>query len=223
MKIRLYINADFTDAIALDAKQINYLKNVLRLQAGKQVFIFNGRDGEYSATITDLHKKHGTIQPTKQIRPQAITPYKALFFAPIKPQRLEFMLEKCTELGVTDFYPVITEYTSIRKINQRRLLDICIEAAEQCECINIPTIHDLQKLNKAILCHNDTIAFCDEAGADAKLKDINTNSILIGPEGGFSKTERDWLTNQPNITPVTLGNNILRAETAAIVACGICQ
>ncbi|MDP2194157.1 MAG: RsmE family RNA methyltransferase, partial [Alphaproteobacteria bacterium] len=180
--------------------------------------------GEFLCEISDIHKKGVDICVLKQIRKAEQCPQLHLAFAPIKNDRLHFMIEKATELGVTILQPVITQHTIVHRVNVDKLIRIAIEASEQCERLCIPKVLEPLKLVDYIqsLENPKTIAWAWER---METKDLNTKQspdhptpltgLFIGPEGGFSQDEVSLLQN--HCTPISLGQNILRAETAAIV------
>ena len=203
----------------------HYLKNVLRRQHGAPLRVFNGQDGEFAATL-HLDKKSATIVTGEILRP--FTPRARdihLLFAPIKKDAQDFMIEKCVELGVTHFHPVLTRQTVVRDLNEKRVMRQITEAAEQCERLDIPDLAPTQKLEE-ILRHwpEDIMLYAAVERLDAphliKQEIPAKAGIIIGPEGGFNEEERDLMSSHPAIRPVSLGTNILRAETAAIISAG---
>ncbi len=217
---RLYLNASFEEnaKISLNLEHSHYLKNVLRKNEGAVLRVFNGQNGEWLALIDALGKKSGDIILTEQIKEQTNAPAPLnLFFSPIKKQRMDFLIEKAVELGVTGLYPVIMNRTENRKLNESRMNAQIIEAAEQCERLDLPILHPSQKLNDIL---GQDLFMCLERKAGAKpissysYKD--GASFIIGPEGGFDTQETKLLLANEKITAINLGDNILRAETAAI-------
>ena len=206
--------------LSLSTEQSHYLMHVMRCKVQDTIHLFNGKDGEFFFQITDI-RKHGVIGTIIScLFGQKKLPSLTLIFAPIKQERLSFMIEKATELGVTHFQPVLTEYTSMKRVNCERILRIATEAAEQCERMCVPTCGALLPLmhymqNKIDEIH---IAFAYERLAtDVKTIpfDKKMNALLIGPEGGFSADEVLLLSEK--CRPISLGTLILRAETAAII------
>jgi 16S rRNA (uracil1498-N3)-methyltransferase len=211
--------------------QANYLKNVLRLTPGAAILVFNGRDGEWRATLAAKGKRDVTLVIGEQTRPQASAPDVDYLFAPLKRARLDYMVQKATEMGAARLRPVMTQHTIAERINLDRMRANAIEAAEQCGILHIPEIVAPEKLT-AVVAAWDTrrlLIFCDESAADAS--PITTLSrlprrpraVLIGPEGGFSADERALLLRQPFVTPISLGPRILRADTAAVAALALVQ
>lgn len=234
---RLFIEADLRvgKSFKLDMSQNNYLLNVMRKKEGDQVILFNGRDGAFLAEIAEAHRKGSTIAVISVLAKQ--TPASDLWyiFAPLKAGRLDYMVQKATEMGVGHLQPVITQHTQLvgpLKIDKIRAN--VIEAAEQCEILNLPKVHDQVSLVDLIANwrtnHADRkLVFADEgAPADAAapgLMEIKDQPIalLIGPEGGFSADERQLLLAQDFCVPISLGPRILRADTAAVAALAIIQ
>jgi 16S rRNA (uracil1498-N3)-methyltransferase len=223
MTPRLYINTSLKQGsqIQLEDSQLHYLRNVLRLTLGSPLQLFNGRDGEWEAHIETYSKKSGTLICNKRLRDQRAEVPLTLMCALIKPARLEFLIEKATELGISDIQPLVTDRCSIRKLNTERLLAHAVEAAEQSERLTIPKIHHILSLREAVLAHEQDILWADESREQKgtiveTLKSYPIRALLIGPEGGFSQPEKEFLLSQPKVHPVHMGPLILRAETAGI-------
>ena len=210
-------------ASALSSGQVNYLRNVLRLGPGDMIRAFNGRDGEWLAEIVDLSKKGGTVEARENIRQQGGHGRAVhLLFAPLKKKRMDFVIEKCTELGVTDFHPIVTNRTEVRSLKTDRVQAQIIEACEQSERLSVPRLHDVVALDRKIAAWKETahIIGCVER-ADAPhlsdLQDQDDMAFLIGPVGGFDDGEREILLQNAKIQPVSLGDQVLRAETASMM------
>ena len=239
---RLYIDAPLAegDGVALTAEQAHYLKNVLRRTPGAPLRLFNGRDGEFAAEFAALGKKGAAAAVRAKTREQEDEPDLALVFAPVKRPALETIVQKATEIGVRRLIPVLTERTVAQKLNLDRLRAIAVEAAEQCGRLTVPSVGEPVKLGKALETWpaGAKLLFCDEAGDDEAeewggregraaplleaLKTVesaaNAWGVLIGPEGGFSASERSHLRALDWVVPATLGPRILRADTAALAA-----
>lgn len=205
--------------IELEAAQAHYLHNVIRKKEGDLVRLFNGHDGEWLCTLEMLNKRQASVRVIEQILEQPQNQRAVhLFFAPIKKNRQDWMIEKSVELGVTDFHPVLTQNTEVRKINTDRMTHQIFEAAEQCERLTIPALHPLIKLDQAL--SNAVQIFSCLERFDAP--DIGSQrpeadfGFLIGPEGGFTIDEKEQIAGKT--TPVSLGDTILRCETAAVKA-----
>ena len=231
--IRLHVAAEIAQdvALGLDHGQSHYLTSVMRRAVGDEVLVFNGRDGEWRATIEVAGKRGVILRPTVQERPQAFGPDLDLVIALVKRSRVETIVEKAAELGARRVRLVVTERTNAERTRIDRLSAIAAEAAEQTGRLDVPEIVEPVKLAKLIEGWDASrrLLFCDEAG-DAKpvLAALDGGppapwAILIGPEGGFSPAEREALRNLPYATPATLGPRILRADTAAISALTLWQ
>lgn len=220
---RLYVTPDLSigASIVLTDTQTHYLKNVMRMTAGNAVRVFNGRDGEWYATIEIFEKKKSVLALVAQTRPQ---PPKRrpvhLLFAPIKKPRLEWLIEKAVELGATDLHPIITQHTEIRQINDGRTTAQIVEAVEQCERLDIPCLHDITPLKTKLGAWPKDIPLlvgmerAEAPSLRSALPSSGPLAFLVGPEGGFSAEERGWPENLTFLKPVSLGPDILRSETA---------
>jgi len=231
---RLFIDTAMSAGaeIALDKDQTNYLVNVLRRGAGDQCMVFNGRDGAFLAEIAQASKKTVTLTLVEQSAAQ--TPPADLWygFAPIK--RLDYIVQKATEMGAGTIQPVITRYVQNPKLNHDKLAANAIEAAEQCEVLSVPRIAPAIAFARLIETwsevHGDRVlVFCDEESASSSPVDTLAGlegrriGLIIGPEGGFAPEERDMLRAQSYVTPISLGPRILRADTAAVAAMAVIQ
>tara|TARA_R110002124_G_scaffold287216_1_gene471499 strand:- start:192299 stop:193045 length:747 start_codon:yes stop_codon:yes gene_type:complete len=224
--IRIYIDAPLAQDVsaALSTAQAHYFHNVMRKNAGDMIRVFNGHDGEWLCQIERLNKKNGQVLAQKQLKPQredSAQPDQniTLIFAPIKKQRLDFLIEKAVELGVTSLQPVLTQNTEMRKINAERIEAQIIEAAEQCERLDIPNLLPLTTLEKAAPQHPliyAAIERLDDTPHIVEVTDTSKCALLIGPEGGFTADEITWLSTLKQVTAVGLGSRIMRAETAAL-------
>ncbi|PIE10198.1 MAG: 16S rRNA (uracil(1498)-N(3))-methyltransferase [Rhodobacterales bacterium] len=230
MTIRLYLDHPLGAAqtVPLDPAQAHYLFGVMRRSVGDDLRVFNGRDGEWRAEITEAAKRRGTLHITDQTAPQKNPPDLWLLFAPIKKARTDFIVEKAAEMGAARICPVQTDFTNSERIRQDRLQAHAVEAAEQCGGTFVPEVAGLSKLS-GLLDHwpeDRQLMFCDEmlAGEAQTLPDQpGPWAILIGPEGGFSEAERARLRAAPFAHPVSLGPRILRADTAAVAALTLWQ
>lgn len=242
---RLHVDSELAPGarLKLGPEQSHYLARVLRLPEGAAVRLFNARDGEYFAEITEAAKKCVTLVAGRQLRPTASAPDLWLLFAPIRKSLTDLIIEKSVELGVSKILPVRTMWTNGPPVRSDRLERIIIEAAEQTERLDIPELLAEQALADVIggWPSDRKIYYCDEAGEESEAAwGGNRNrappmlevlaggrsgpvAILIGPEGGFAPEERKDLRNRPYVAPVSLGPRILRAETAAIAALTLWQ
>jgi len=234
--------------ITLDKSQAHYLRHVLRLKAGDGVLVFNGRDGEWRATLA-LSGKRTTLALREQARPQTAPLDLHYLFAPLKHERLDYMVQKAVEMGVSRLQPVLTQHTQVKRVNVARMRANAIEAAEQCGVLSLPEISEPTTFRRAIAARKPDrlLVFCDEdaeatnpvaALADARLapstmlpltmpeaggRQAPALALLVGPEGGFAEDERAALQKLPNIVRLSLGPRILRADTAAVAALALIQ
>lgn len=194
----------------------------MRRPDGAKLRVFNGRDGEWGGSLTYDGKKDSRLTLDVQIRPQGVrTPLLHLIFAPIKKDRMDFMIEKAVELGASALHPVLTQYTTVRDINPDRVTRQMQEAAEQSERLDVPELHKLAPLRDFARSWDASIpVFAALERFDAPLIGRQPppaeSGLLIGPEGGWSDEERDMLLALPFIRPASLGDQILRSETAAL-------
>lgn len=207
--------------IELTSAQAHYLHNVMRRKTDDHIRLFNGRDGEWLATIGDISKKSAAVLLNEQLLEQPTDSRRVhLAFAPIKKHRQDWLIEKAVELGATDFHPILTQNTEIRKIKEERVRQQIFEAAEQCERLEIPRLHEMRKLDQFLVDvpKDQRILSCIERCEYTKEIKASPESVtvLIGPEGGFTAEEKEALVEKT--IPVTLGDTVLRCETAAVKA-----
>jgi len=236
-KARLFVEDDIAEGQTLTPgrDQQHYLLNVMRLGDGDIVAIFNGRDGEWHATLHRDARRACHLLAKTRTRAQQASPDLWLIFAPVKKARLDFIAQKASEMGCSRIWPVRTDHCQVARVNDDRMLANAIEAAEQTERLDIAEIMAFSPLSEALsACGDDrTVLFCDEASAgDAgsnaitrltAAAPVGRAAVLIGPEGGFSAAERVHLSGLRNSLKLSLGPRILRADTAAIAALTCCQ
>jgi 16S rRNA (uracil1498-N3)-methyltransferase len=228
---RLHVDAPLGSGarITLDGDQANYLRSVLRLKAGDAVLIFNGREGEWRATLAEAGRRGAALAVSEQTRAQTMAFDLHYLFAPLKHARLDFMVQKAVEMGAARLQPVLTRHTQVSRINLERMRANAIEAAEQCGILTLPDIAEPLSLEAALAARDAArlLVFCDEAAEVtdpvAALASVGGNrpmplAVLVGPEGGFSEDERAMLLRLPNVVQLALGPRILRADTAAVAA-----
>jgi 16S rRNA (uracil1498-N3)-methyltransferase len=226
--------------VALDPAQGHYLSGVLRLAAGDRVLAFNGTGGEWHCTFAPVGKK-SALRVDHQLRPQTPPGDLHYLFAPLKRARLDYMVQKAVEMGVSRLQPVMSRHTQAERINLERMRANAIEAAEQCGILSIPEIMPPLALERAIaaLAPERHLVFCDEdappgdpvaaltrdlaAAPGGPVPPHRPLAVLIGPEGGFDDAERAYLARRPHTSRITLGPRILRADTAAVAALAIVQ
>ena len=233
-KPRLFVDAALAagETVALERSQSNYLGNVLRLSAGDTILVFNGRDGEWQASIAG-RKRPDSLNIVTQTRPQDRLPDLACIFAPLKHARLDYMVQKAVEMGASSLQPVLTRFTQIARVNGERMRANVIEAAEQCGILSLATVTEPVTLDRYLSQRDGQrlLVFCDEAAATSNpLKTLQSGltasdgiDVLIGPEGGFAEEERAILLRQPRTLRLSLGPRILRADTAAVAALALVQ
>jgi 16S rRNA (uracil1498-N3)-methyltransferase len=246
---RLFVAAPLRSGatVALDAAQDHYLTGVLRLQAGDPVLVFNGKDGEWQGRLAGIGKRT-VLGIGNQMRPQGTAGDLHYLFAPLKRARLDYMVQKAVEMGVSRLQPVMTRHTQAERVNLERMHANAIEAAEQCGILGIPEIMSPVALDRAVaaLEPGRHLVFCDEdapaadpvaaiehdlarrghRGGTARDGTPPTEvplAVLIGPEGGFDEAERVLLRQRPHTSRISLGPRILRADTAAVAALAIVQ
>jgi 16S rRNA (uracil1498-N3)-methyltransferase len=198
----------------------NYLAAVLRLGAGDKVKLFDDRTGEWLAVIAEAGKKRVTLAVGERLRERESVPDLWLVFAPVKRGRIDWLVEKATELGVARLVPVVTRRTIVERLNLDRLRAHAIEAAEQCERTALPELVEAQKLDAVLTAWpaDRSLYFADEQGGQPFAPRPGAAAILIGPEGGFTDEERQAVRALPQARPISLGPRILRADTAALAA-----
>ncbi|UTO28762.1 16S rRNA (uracil(1498)-N(3))-methyltransferase [Bartonella harrusi] len=226
---RLFIRQPLilNEEIKIEGAQASYLIHVLRMKEGAEILLFNGQDGEWLAKLIVVKKKSVVVQLLHQERLQTTHSNCIYCFAPLKNARLDYMVQKAVEMGVSVLQPVMTHHTQVTRINMARMEANIIEASEQCGILSLPKCVSPVLLTEFLAGWDEThpLFFCDEAHKShnplyflKKYKTITTFGILIGPEGGFSEEERNLLKKCPFVIPISLGPRILRADTAAVAA-----
>jgi 16S rRNA (uracil1498-N3)-methyltransferase len=231
--IRLFVEPPLSAGarVALAADQSHYLLRVMRLALDAPLQVFNGRDGEWRARVAEAGKRGCVLAVETLTRPQAVGPDLDLTIALVKRPRLETIIEKAAELGVRRVRLAVTERTNADRANVARLVAIAVEASEQTGRLDAPQILAPEPLKRILDAWQEDrgLMFCDEAGdagpAAERLRSAGDGAwgVLIGPEGGFSPTEREAIRGLPQALPVSLGPRILRADTAAIAALALWQ
>jgi 16S rRNA (uracil1498-N3)-methyltransferase len=231
---RLFVDAPLSDGarIALERNQSNYLGNVLRLSAGENILVFNGRDGEWQAQI-EGRKRPDSLSIFARTRPQDRLPDIAYVFAPLKHARLDYMVQKAVEMGASALQPVLTRHTQVSRVNVERMRANVIEAAQQCSILSLAAVAEPVALDRFLEKRETSrlLVFCDEAAdignpIEALQQGLTATAgidVLIGPEGGFAEEERALLLRQPRTLRLSLGPRILRADTAGVAALALVQ
>lgn len=236
MQIRLFLDSPLNpeNIIPLSESQSHYLQNVMRRKIGDELLVFNGSDGEFRAVITASSKKQVTVKIAELSRQQKFSPNLGLAFAPVKNVKSEYLATKATELGVKYIQPIITERTIVKKVNVVKIADNIIEAAEQCERMDLAEINQIMHLKEFLKSFDkeDILIFCDESGTGdtpltllpkIKLKQHQRVFALIGPEGGFSQRENQLIKQYDFVKTISLGDNILKVDTATISILSLMQ
>jgi 16S rRNA (uracil1498-N3)-methyltransferase len=230
---RLYVEAPLEAGavVALAPPQAHYLTTVLRRKSGDGVLVFNGRDGEWSATMA-AGRRAVSLTVDARTRDQTAAADLHYLFAPLKAARLDYMVQKAVEMGVSRLQPVLTRHGQVSRLNTQRMHANAIEAAEQCGILSLPEVAEPVALTRYLDSADPArcIVFCDE-GADvadplAALGAVPPRTplaVLIGPEGGFADDERAAVLERPNVVRLALGPRILRADTAAVAALALVQ
>lgn len=230
-KTRIFVNRTIASnlIVYIKDKQHHFLKNVLRVKINDLINIFDGKTGEWQTKVMSINRDNTVLYVIDNIRKNIESSDIWLIFAPIKQHRMNLAVQKATELGVTKIIPCITKYTNIRTINIKNLRDNAIEAAEQSKRLDIPSIEKVVDIESLLSewPEDRQLIYCDEKNIHGNgiiktfisLKNsINKWAVLIGPEGGFSDLEKQLIINSKNVISVSLGNRVLRSDTAITVA-----
>ena len=226
-RIRLMTDMPLTTGVqyTADEAQTHYLKNVMRLSCGDEVFLFDGRNGEFQSTIIQISKKNLILEVHQKVFTFEKSPDVWLLFAPLKKENTDIVIQKAVELGVSKIVPVQTQYCTNTNIKKERIKAQIIEAVEQCRRQDMPEICDLQNINQLLENWDQKrkLVYLNETGEGLTFYQAFQDmpepiAFFIGPEGGFSATELAILKSLPYTLSVTLGRRILRAETAAVSA-----
>jgi 16S rRNA (uracil1498-N3)-methyltransferase len=231
---RLFVDTSLAAGgeVLLDRDQANYLLNVLRLGRGDELLLFNGRDGEWQASLSSSGKRTASATLRARVREQPLKGDLHFLFAPLKHVRLDYMVQKAVEMGASRLQPVLTRHTQVARVNLDRMRANVIEAAQQCGILEVPDVAEPMPLDRVADGGDRLLIFCDE-GAEAtdpvaaleaaRLVPGEPLAVLIGPEGGFADEERVALLGRSRVARIALGPRILRADTAAVAALALVQ
>jgi 16S rRNA (uracil1498-N3)-methyltransferase len=232
---RLFVDAGLRSgaAVPLVRDQANYLLNVLRLQSGDEVLVFNGRDGEWRAILAG-GRREAALTIATLARPQPQPGHVHFLFAPLKHARQDYLVQKTVEMGASYLQPVLTRHTQVARVNIERMRANVVEAAQQCGVLAVPGVGDPVGLEAATADQGRLLVFCDEDAevkdpiaaliqAKGKLTSSAGLAVLVGPEGGFAEDERAALLARQGVVRIALGPRILRADTAAVAALALVQ
>ncbi|MDC0057326.1 16S rRNA (uracil(1498)-N(3))-methyltransferase [Alphaproteobacteria bacterium] len=230
-KTRIFVNKSISSnlIIYIKDKQHHFLKNVLRIKVNDEINIFDGITGEWKSIVISINRDNTVLRVINIVNKIKKSNDIWLIFAPIKQHRMSLAIQKATELGVSKIIPCITEFTNIRKVNTKNLNDNAMEAAEQSERLDVPQIEKQVDLSTLLLNwpEDRKLIYCDEKIEEKKsiidlllpLKgSTNKWAALIGPEGGFSDSENELITKNKNVLSVSLGDRLLRSDTAITVS-----
>lgn len=233
---RLFVEHDLGAGkpIVLEREQTNHLISVLRMRPADPLVVFNGRDGAWLARVADANRKAATLEIVVQSAHQTAASDLWYGFAPLKSARMDYVVQKATEMGAGTIQAVITQFTQVKKLKSEKLRANAIEAAEQCEVLSIPAIAGEIGLRDLIGSWRAThglrrLIVCDESAPSGSPVEVLgwleglPVGLLVGPEGGFSDDERNLLLAQDFVIPISLGPRILRADTAAVAALALVQ
>ena len=228
IRIRLFCEDSLSQMkeVSLKKEQTHYLRDVMRCKVGARILLFDGISGEYLSEITNIDRKNTTVRVLQKKRQLEIPGDVWIVFCPLKKKRTDFLVEKCTELGVRKFLPIVSQNTQAKRISIIRLEKQVVEAVEQCGGNFVPKVESLNTFEGVVnnFPDNRKIIFCDETLEYENIQnvlkplDLGKVGIFIGPEGGFSLNERRMVEKNSEVIRVSLGKRILRAETAAVSA-----
>jgi len=207
----------------LSKEHTHYVVNVMRLKRGSNLSFFN-KDGEWLSEIIFLDRDRVEVKFLNKIKEATNTSNIELAICLVKKGPMETILQKATELGVSKITPILSERTEVKELNFERANKIVVEATEQSNQLAPPEISNVIKIKDFLknLDVSSKLLFADVNSKDSLkaevLKEAKSLSVLIGPEGDFSPSERQLILRNPSVTPFTMSRNILRSDTAVISA-----
>ncbi|WP_455223002.1 16S rRNA (uracil(1498)-N(3))-methyltransferase [Kaarinaea lacus] len=225
------------EIISLDKQAAIHVARVLRLNNGDQIIVFNGEGGEYPGVIEAVDKRSVTVRLAGLEQPTTESPLQiTLIQAVSRGERMDYTLQKSVELGVSEIHPVTTQHIAVHmdveraRKKQAHWQGIVNSACEQSGRIMVPTVHTVQSLEACVeqltAQENTLFLILDHRGAkpltDIHSAHIGRIVIVVGPEGGLSEEERQWLISI-GFVAIAIGPRVLRTETAAIAAIAIMQ
>jgi 16S rRNA (uracil1498-N3)-methyltransferase len=229
---RLYVAQRLAERAehVLAQDQAHYVRDVMRLKPGDPLRLFNREDGEWLAYLGSVTRKAVSVRCEKKLADASPPPDIDFIFAPLKHARLDYLVQKATELGARRLRPVITARTIVDRVNLDRMRANAIEAAEQCNLVFVPEVSEPEKLDRLLAGWDPdrVLIYCDEVaeGEDtlATLKALKLPAaLLVGPEGGFTPEERAGLKRLAFVKAISLGPRIMRADTAGTAALTLIQ
>jgi 16S rRNA (uracil1498-N3)-methyltransferase len=231
-KLRLFVETPLGEGSRLQPspQQAHYLLHVMRARAGDRISVFNGRDGEWLTEVAETSRRSCVLACIRKIGDQRDVPDLWLVFAPIKKTAADYVAQKATELGARVLQPIFTRRTIVHRVNRERMRANAVEAAEQSGRLTVPDVNEAVELGRLLQSWpgDRRILFCDEGGGTPIARSLAKAAagpwaVLTGPEGGFDPAEREFIRAHPLVVPVSLGERILRADTAALAALSIWQ
>jgi 16S rRNA (uracil1498-N3)-methyltransferase len=231
---RIYIDQALviTDSVLLNESASHYLSKVLRMQEGRELIVFNGQGGEYFAQIKELGKKQVSVQINQFVeanRQSSLELHLAIGIS--RGERMDWVLQKATELGVTQIIPLITERTEVKIKGEKQdkkmqhWQQIIISACEQCQRNLLPILQEPQTIDNWLKTVSTDYRFVLHHRNDQSLSESSAPksvTLLIGPEGGLSEEEIILAENE-KFQSLRLGPRVLRTETAPVAAISLVQ
>jgi 16S rRNA (uracil1498-N3)-methyltransferase len=223
--IRLFHPENITENTTglLSKEHTHYVVNVMRLKRGSNINFFN-KDGEWLSEIVFLDRDRVEVKFLNKLKEPTKNSNIELAICLVKKSPMDTILQKATELGVSKIIPIVSERTEVKELNFERANKIVVEATEQSNQLIPPQISEITKLKDFLkdLSGSSKLLFADVNSKDKlkaeALKEAKTLSVLIGPEGDFSPSERELILSNSNAVPFTISRNILRSDTAVISA-----
>jgi 16S rRNA (uracil1498-N3)-methyltransferase len=204
-----------------DDKLIHQWRSVLRMQPGQDLILFDGVEHDRLYKLVEITAKEAHVELVTEFERKLPKKHVYLLWSLLKKDKNDWVLQKCTELGVSHFVPLLADRSEKTGFNMERAKKIVIEASEQCGRSDIPTVREPMHIAMALeeLGSKVELYICEQDGEDT-LQVVNSQvGVLIGPEGGWSDSEKQMFKDK-NIKHLNLHDFTLRAETAAVTATG---